>query len=168
MATERDPDMKVVRVPWDKPIEYDTLVLDKIRFRAAVPFSSQVIETMKVHQWQEFATDTLVLALEAEILAEKLAEKTHHIEREKIVTFSVPSSWWQHLKRSVYGSKRISTWTSNKLHRIFGQVKNETITRKVTFSETVVLEQFATFPASPIQTPKEYRGHQIFRFERKL
>jgi hypothetical protein len=165
VATEDHGNLYVARVH-DGPIDYDTVIIEKLRVRAAVPFTAQFIESMRIETWREFAVDTLIVALEAEVLCEKLGEKEHHIEETRTVRIWVPKTWWHHLKATMYRTDKLSFWTRRQLMYVFSPAVEKQIERKVRFSKTVVTEQFATFPHSPIRMPEQHRGHQIFRYER--
>lgn len=155
-----DPDMYVARVPWDPP-QYDTILLEKLRVRSMQRFSNEVVERMRIETWREFALDSLVACLEAEIYAEKVHEEKIHIEDERTTFFYFPRSVWQHFKQNQLKGTRLFGWFVRRW-----PVLNSCEVRKVPFNKTITVEQLAVFPMSPIKTPPSWRGPVITRYER--
>lgn len=148
------------RTALTRPIEWDTLTLEKIPFASRRHLTQEFLDQVDVRAYQGEILEGLIIELRAYILGEKLAEKEVEINEERSVFFEFPRSPWQHFKKN----HRWSWWLGWFVRR--WPVQHETEIKKVTVRKTVATQQFALFPSSPLRTPEKYRGPEIVRFER--
>ena len=140
--------------------DYDSLILDKIRVRVARAISDEFAETVEFHTWRDDLVGEIVWALEGVVLAERLAEKEITVVTKGYATFRFPTSPWQYFKQ-----RHVTAWWMRWLVRR-RPIRLGTSRSEVIRSKRVRLEQFATFPMSPIRTPEKYRGDRIYRCDR--
>lgn len=121
--------------------ELARVILDRLKFASQTRISHQVMQSAKLHAWEDIATRQLVLALEAEVLAEKLVSETIAAKTK------VPASWWQHFKMTNcyigLGNDPVMRWFERKW-----PVKYVDREVKVTFT------RYAKFPEATIKVPE--------------
>lgn len=121
------------------------IILDRLKFGTQTRISRQVLESARISTWEDIVTEQLVVALEAEVLAEKLTGDTTTVSRSEYI----PANWWDYLKRDVWytdlDNDRIMRWIAKRW-----PVRWKT----QTFTVTVKLERYAKFPHATIALPE--------------
>lgn len=97
----------------------------------------------------------MLLDLRANVLAEKLVEKTVNVKLERDVGFWFPSSPWQFLKQRYAPNWFVLRWP----------VRTEKHSKYVYANRRVTFKQYATFPYSPLRLPAHYQGRQVVAYE---
>ncbi len=150
--------LRRVEVPPDIPTE--SSVLEGIRVLVAQRITDEFAESVSFESWREDTLDAMVWALRGVVLGERLAEKEVTVVTEGIAVFVFPTSPWQFFKQ-----RHATSWWMRWLVRR-RPVRLDHSRQKVQRAKRVVLEQFATFPMSPLRTPEKYRGSEVVRYDR--
>ena len=119
----------------------EQFVLDRLRFGVTSRVGATMRESAKIHVMEDFITRQLVVALEAEVLAEKLVGGTATASR------SEPKTWLDYLKRDVWytdlAHDRIMRWIAKRWPIQY---------RKVILTAT--FDRYALFPEANIALPE--------------
>ncbi len=153
----------------DDLLRFEETSLQYLKIAASRAISPEFAERMRFSEYREIELNRLIWSLSGYVLAEKLAEQRFPVRFEEEVYFESPSGWWQHLKSDWNEWLIRKTKGHYKLWRVCwhltGNVKTTWTTKKVWAIKEVKTQQFATFPASPIQTPEKIRGPIVVRYE---
>jgi hypothetical protein len=146
--------------PWRR--EYELIVSTvaperELGLRPDARHGTFLAESITFRAFVEPILGQLVLDLRAYVLAEQVARK----QRTETFVFhtSAPASPWQFFKLRLYQRRWIPAWVRARFP--VRQTRSEHVRQR-----TLTTEQFATFPASPITTPRHVSGPLIVRYER--
>lgn len=139
----------------------ESLLIERLPVAVERAFSSSFIEDMDKMpevglRIYEDALGDMAVQLRSYMWAEKLAEKKVTVSFKEKVHFPTPTSWWQMLKRDSFPRWYLRRWPSRETH----------VTKIARGTRHVLVEQFATFPMSPLRTPPKYQGSHAVRYER--
>jgi hypothetical protein len=137
--------------------EFGSLQLEQLVARSVQRLPRDVAYRVEADMFRD-VFDQMVFEVSAYVWAEKLLEQTMVVPFSGASWFDFPSSPWQHFK----DRHRAKWWMRWYVHR--WPVFVETHRKEYTHRKTVVLEQFAKFPACDIRMPEKY-GPAV-RFER--
>lgn len=118
-----------------------SVLLERLCVSTSRMVPGHTLATTKLDVIEKSAINALVFQLRAEVMAEKLEERT------QMVTFEVPKSWWQHFKQ-----EHFPKWLLKKF-----PVKLESYTRFMTF------EHYATYPELPLVFSKDKIGKIVYK-----
>ena len=142
--------------PDDPIIETETLTLDTFKVYAKALIDKQTIQSIpNLEAHMQYEGERLAIELRKMVLAEKLANQEIRVRFVETTRFYFPSSVWQHFKRNHAPKWFLRRWP----------VKEECTERTLARTKTVEVEQFATFPMSPIRMPEDRRGPYVVRYE---
>ncbi len=132
----------------------DNVVLEKLRVkvsRAVSPeFAASVNFDIEDEVW-----GSLVYSLAGHVLGEQLAEQTVPVRFDETAALYFPRSVWQHWKQAHAPAWYVRRWP----------VLTERHEKRIARTRYVHTKQYATFPASPIRTPEQFRGPVVVRYE---
>lgn len=146
----------------EKPTDlmYDEIMLDKLEFQTSRAVESRHLKGLNIpiQLAVERVFESLVFTLRSHVLSERLASKTVEVTVGPLpVYFDVPSNPWQHCKL-LWAPRWLLRWRPVEV--VSMQQLSSPQTKKV------LIEQFATFPTSPLKTPEEWRGVRVVRHDR--
>lgn len=118
-----------------------SILLEKLRMTASEMVPGHTLATTKLDVIEDNVIDALVFRLEAEVMTEKLEDRT------QTTTFEVPKSWWQHFKQE---------WFPGWLLKRF-PVKFES------YFKTVIFKHYATYPQLPLVFRPDEVGRIVYK-----
>lgn len=118
-----------------------SVLLEKLQFNVSQMVPGHTLATTKLDIIKNNTINALVFQLRAEVMAEKLEDRT------QMITFKVPKSWWQHFKQ-----EKFPKWLLRKF-----PVKLSLCVKFVTF------KHYATYPELPLVFPKDKIGEIVYK-----
>lgn len=136
-------------------LKSETKVLENLKCRVEQQFEEIGLYTrssLELKTFQDQFFKNMTYRLGAEVLAEKLVDKTIHERLELSIYY--PASWWQHFKQDVLNRFWATRWYVRRWPvRQVRDYKSKTVTAN--------FKQYATFPAVDIVTPTSYHNGVI-------
>jgi hypothetical protein len=137
----------------------DRVALERLRMEAHRRLGPSLVESMKVRVsdagLDDFIRGQLLIALEAEVLAQRLADREYHDTVEVDCSYPWPASWWQHMKIGPHDSP---LWRWIERHR---PPQMRVITQRKTVTMTVKVTDYAKYPHANILFPDDRLGAPV-------
>lgn len=160
--------------PFDlnKPIpQEDVIALERYRAVAQRAVSDRLREDAVYQETYEQVISALLQTLSAEVLRERVVEKTHSASVTATATATAtakaastrPMTWWDHWKWECAPYWFRKKWPP----RFHSDIVTSTVTNHARSTEvvSVTFEQYASFPLASIRTPEKVRGPILVRTE---